>query len=92
MIDESRMSHVALRFRHISRQLHPTRVNALSSPYPADHNANLCRVQVADAEDLSAFANDTFDAVTCSSAIMLFPDHNRSARQHLCSRAGALLT
>ena len=36
-----------------------------------------CRAEVADAEDLSAFADGTFDAVTCCAGLMLVPDHNR---------------
>jgi Methyltransferase domain len=36
-----------------------------------------CRAEVADAEDLSAFADGTFDVVTCSAGLMLVPDHNK---------------
>lgn len=39
------------------------------------------RAEVADAEDLSAFADASLDAVTCCAGMMLFPDHRRALRE-----------
>ena len=44
-----------------------------------------CRAEVADAEDLSSFADGTFDVVTCSAGLMLVPDHNKCVSSGRCT-------
>jgi Methyltransferase domain len=51
--------------------------HVVRAPCGRHGSCTACRAEVADAEDLSAFADGTFDVVTCSAGLMLVPDHNK---------------
>ncbi len=75
----------------VSTDLSPTSVQLAATHARASGLHNL-RAEVADAQDLSAYADSTFAVVTCSFGLMFMPDFKRALHEmHRVLEQGGLV-